>query len=255
MVGMGSSAREAALRLYRDRQEAICDSVERWDHGVVAKASRYPDYWDFNLIRVEDDPGMSAAELAEFADEVLGDFGHRRIDFELVDAGERVRGDLERLGWLAERLLWMRREETRPPAGSGVTVREVPYEEVHGLRSAWQEEDFPGVDQGDYLVNAREVATKLGARVFAVEEDGEEVAFAQLEGDASRAEVTQVYVHPDHRGGGLGTALTAAAMREASDVDDLWICADDLGRPKELYARLGFRPVLTTFELTRLPRR
>jgi hypothetical protein len=36
-------------------------------------------------------------------------------------------------------------------------------------------------------------------------------------------------------------------------VRDLWIVADDEDRPKELYARLGFRTAWTAMELTRWP--
>ena len=54
--------------------------------------------------------------------------------------------------------------------------------------------------------------------------------------------------------GGLGTSLTKAAIDAAGDIGDLWICADDEDRPKELYSRLGFRPALTTMEFTRMPK-
>jgi hypothetical protein len=47
--------------------------------------------------------------------------------------------------------------------------------------------------------------------------------------------------------------MTVAAIRAAGDVDDLWIVADDEDRPKELYARLGFRPAWTAVEFMRLP--
>jgi ribosomal protein S18 acetylase RimI-like enzyme len=67
------------------------------------------------------------------------------------------------------------------------------------------------------------------------------------------AEITQVYVRADHRGRGLGTALTRAAIDAAGEVDDLWIVADDEGRPKALYERLGFRAVWTMVELLRMP--
>jgi ribosomal protein S18 acetylase RimI-like enzyme len=70
-------------------------------------------------------------------------------------------------------------------------------------------------------------------------------------GDA--AEITQVYVHPEHRGRGLGTAITTAAIEAAGDIEDLWIGADDEDRPKELYERLGFRPVWITLESVLLP--
>jgi GNAT superfamily N-acetyltransferase len=84
--------------------------------------------------------------------------------------------------------------------------------------------------------------------VVAVREGDRPIAFAQLERLGSAAEVSQVYVHPDHRGRGLGTALTQAAIAAAGDVGDLWITADDEDRAKDLYARLGFRPAWTSME-------
>jgi GNAT superfamily N-acetyltransferase len=129
----------------------------------------------------------------------------------------------------------------------------VPYDAVHALRVAWLEEDFPDLQPGAYFAQAREVALLLGARVFAVLEAGDPVAYAQLNRIGRSAEVAQVYVRADHRGRGLGTALTRAAIDAAGDPDDLWIVADDDGRPKRLYARLGFRPAWTMVELLRLP--
>jgi len=52
------------------------------------------------------------------------------------------------------------------------------------------------------------------------------------------AEITQVYVHPEHRAAG-GAAMTRAAIEAAGDEHDLWIAADDEDRPKQLYARLA----------------
>jgi predicted GNAT family acetyltransferase len=89
-------------------------------------------------------------------------------------------------------------------------------------------------------------------QVLAVREGGAPVAFAQLERDGPAAEITQVYVHPEHRGVGYGAAMTRA-IAAAGDVRDLWIAADDEDRPKQLYARLGFRPAWTAMEFLRLP--
>jgi len=252
MTGEESSDRSGALALYRSRHAAICDRIEPWKHGTVVRAGRYPDYWDFNLIRVEDDPGMSVADLVEFADGPMDGLRHRRYDFECIDVAEPLRTEFEAAGWRTLRLLWMRYDGDAQ-GESEVAVREVPYDDVIELRRAWHREDFPDQDPGAYHENAREVAQVLGARVFAVESDGAPVAFAQLDGDESAAEITQVYVHPDHRGRGLGTALTTAAVTAAGEIGQLWICADDEDRPKELYARLGFVPALTTMEFTLMP--
>jgi GNAT superfamily N-acetyltransferase len=132
-------------------QAAVCDVVEPWEHGTILRASRYPTYFDYNVVRVEEHPGMSAAALTAFADE------------------------------------------------------------------------------------------------------GTPVAYAQLERIGRSAEIAQVYVRADHRGRGLGTAVTRAAIAAARDAEDLWIVADDEGRPKQLYARLGFRPEWRAVEALRLP--
>ncbi len=89
-------------------------------------------------------------------------------------------------------------------------------------------------------------------QVFAAHEEGIPIAFSQLERDQREGEITHVYVQPDYRGGGRGTAITRAAMNAAGNVRDLWICADDEDRAKEIYIRLGFRPVDTTMKFQRL---
>jgi len=77
------------------------------------------------------------------------------------------------------------------------------------------------------------------------------VAFAQIERDGGAAEITQVYVHPEHRGQGLGSLITRAAIERASDAGDLWICADAEYTAQDLYARLGFAPVWSTIQFLR----
>ena len=114
---------------------AVCDVFEPWRHGTVVRATRFPDYFDFNVVRVEEDPGMSAEALAAFADQALDGLRHRRMDFEDSDAAARRYGPgFEALGWMTERLVWMR-HETPPPAGPDIAVEEVPYDEaVHRLQ-------------------------------------------------------------------------------------------------------------------------
>jgi ribosomal protein S18 acetylase RimI-like enzyme len=237
---------------YRGIHAEFCDVQEPWAHGTVLRATRYPDYYDLNTVRVEDAPYMSADELAAFAEDAQGDLAHRRIDFEQSDAAEPLRRRFEELGWFVERLVWMRLE-TAPPPQADIAVEEVPYDDVYDLRVAWMREDFPDHDMRDFVAEAREAAERRGAQVLTVREGGAPLGFAQLEHHGGSAEISQVYVHPDHRGRGLGTALTRAAIEAGAGARDLWIVADDEGRPKELYERLGFVPEWTAIEATRLP--
>ena len=116
---------------------------------------------------------------------------------------------------------------------------------------AWHQEDFPDQEASEYHAQAREVRLALGTRVLAVHDESRPVGFAALDVGADEIEVGAVFVLPEYRGRGLGTALTQAAIRSAGDAAHLWICADDEDRPKHLYARVGFRPVLKTTELWR----
>jgi ribosomal protein S18 acetylase RimI-like enzyme len=229
---------------------SVCDMVAPWEHGTVVRATRYPTYFDFNLVRVEDTSAPSLDALVGVADEALAGLAHRRITFEVVAAAEPHRPGLEALGWKATRLVWMRHAGATSPAA--LAVERVPYDAVRGLRLAWHLEEFPNLDSTAYLDDSREVAMRRNAEVFAVLESGTPVAFAQLERDGEAAEVTDVYVQPEHRGEGLGTAITQAAVAAAGDVSDLWIVADDDGRAKQLYARLGFRAVWTVMDFLRL---
>jgi GNAT superfamily N-acetyltransferase len=233
-------------------QAAVCDVIEPWEHGTVVRATRYPSYWDYNLIRVEDDAELGVEELAAFADEALAGLTHRRMGFEVPEAGERVRPGFTSLGWQSQWLVWMLHSGPRVEL-DGLSVEQVHYDTVRHLRVAWHGEDFPGVDAGDYLDHAGEVAALRGAVVFAAFEGGRPVAFAQLERAGDAAEIASVFVLPEHRGRGLGTAMTRAAIGAAADAGDLWIVADDEDRPKQLYARLGFRPVWKLLDVLRLP--
>jgi GNAT superfamily N-acetyltransferase len=145
----------------------------------------------------------------------------------------------------------MRFEGSRP-SGAETPVTEVTYDAVQALRLTWHQEDFPGRPDEEYHAHAREVRLALGSRSLAVHEDGRPVAFAELDLGEGEIEIGALYVLPGYRGQGRGTALTKVAISAAGDVEHLWICADDEGRPKHLYARLGFRPVLTTTEFLRL---
>ena len=244
---------ERARAWHHAAHSIVCDVFEPWAHGTIVSTTRWPTYFDFNSIRVEEDPGMTAEALVAFADEVQANHEHRRFDWEDIHSANRVRGAFDERGWETYPEVWMLHRGPPPPR-SEVPVEEVPQEAVDDLRTAWHEEDFPSLDMGDHLAEQREVSRLLGARVLAVLESGQAVAFAQLERIGGSAEVAQVYVRPDRRGRGLGTAVTCAAIEAGSDAADLWIVADDEGRPKQLYARLGFRPAWTAMQLMRLPR-
>jgi GNAT superfamily N-acetyltransferase len=252
MGGDAAALIDRALAWTHRVQEAVCDRIEAWEHGTVYRSSRFPQYFSANLVVVRGDPGLSVDELLGFADRALAGLGHRRIDFDRAAAAEPLRDEFAARGFQSTRLVWMRFDGPTP-APPSLAVDEVPYDAVEALRVAWHHEDFPGQDASEYHAQAREVRLALGTRVLAVHNDSRPVGFTALNLGDDEIEVGAVYVLPEYRGHGLGTALTQAAIRAAGDVAHLWICADDEDRPQHLYARLGFRPVVKTTELWRWP--
>jgi ribosomal protein S18 acetylase RimI-like enzyme len=228
----------------------VCDVVEEWEYGRIWRASRFPDYWSYNLVRVELPCALSALELVAVADRGLAGLAHRCIDFDPDPGG--LRGEFEALGWRSLRLVVMRHEHA-PALAAEHEVQEVPYEAVRELRIAWHAEDFPDDDPGAYLEQAAQVSRRRRARVFAVLEGERPVAFSEIERIGTQAEVTSAYVVPARRGQGIGTAVTLAAIRAGRDYDDLFIGADDEDRPKHLYERLGFRAARLATNFLRLP--
>jgi ribosomal protein S18 acetylase RimI-like enzyme len=250
-AGVPSRRADRARAWHRAIHAEFCDVFEPWAHGTVVRATAYPDYWDLNVVRVEEDPRMSAEQLAAFADEALDGLGHRRVDFEDAHAAQPLRERFEALGWKTERLVWMR-HESPPRPQPDVAVQEIPYDRANHLRVTWHREDFDDDGPPDFIAQAREAAERRGVQVLAAHEAGVPIGYSQLEHHDGSAEIAQVYVHPDHRGRGLGTALTCAAIHAAGNASDLWIVADDEGRPKQLYTRLGFRPAWTAIQTLRL---
>jgi ribosomal protein S18 acetylase RimI-like enzyme len=256
---MGATAIPAGSKTARARDwrnavhAAVCDSIVGWADGTVVRASRFPTYYDFNVMRVEQPSELGVAQLSARADQALAGLAHRRIDFDLVEEAERRRGEFEAAGWKTTRLVWMLFEATVAAQTPAVAVEPVFYDDTEELRLRWHLEDHPEMEYAQYKVGAREIALKRGASAFAVREQGEPIAFAQLQWDGPAAEITSVYVHPEHRGRGLGTALTLAAIEAAAGAKDLWIVADDEDRAKDLYERLGFRAAWVSEEFLRLP--
>lgn len=251
---MSRDAAGAAVAWRDAAHRAVCDVVRPWAYGTVVRATAFPDYFDYNAVRVSRELRMSADELAAFADEALAGLAHRRIDVDEVAATDALRAQFAARGWRTLRLVWMRHEHG-VRGGVDARVERVPYDAVDDLRVGWFEEDGLAAAGTDaFHAQRRAVAALRRAEVLAVFDGGEAVGMAQLErGGDGAAEITEVYVAPRRRGRGLGTALTRAAMRAAGEGGELWICADADGRAQELYARLGFRPVWRSLELTRMP--
>jgi GNAT superfamily N-acetyltransferase len=237
------NVRERAIAGRHAEHELICDRIEPWTYGTHVRASAYPTDVDFNCLRVEHGEPTAGELLAE-AERLLGDLPHRKLEIEMEGLGERLRPAFDAAGWETARVLFQIIQGD--PAAPEGEYEEVDYAAVRGLRQEWQ-----GVPDAD-LPRFEALVARMGCRTFVARRDGRPVAFVLFNAN----DVWQVYTSPSARGQGLARMLVGAAVRAAyaGGAEHLLIAADDEGSPKELYARIGFRPAWTWWEFTRTPR-
>ena len=102
-------------------------------------------------------------------------------------------------------------------------IRRVHAASIRGLAAshydADQIESWSDVDEDDYSLPAEGfhvvVAEAAGGEVDRGEDDDTVVGFGAL--DLESGEVRAVYVHPDHAGGGVGSAILAELEAAAAD--------------------------------------
>jgi ribosomal protein S18 acetylase RimI-like enzyme len=255
--------RDAVIAWHARRHALIADSIEPWGHGALVRASAYPSYYDYNLVRVEDAAtGCSAADLAAVAERHHGDLGHRRVRVNDEAAGERLRPEFAALGWRCRAIESLVLAGDPPPADGAVRVRRAPDAEARPLREEWYREEpwMTTEDQTRAFLDAEEeVHAKLGGDVLLVDGEGPGGlgAYVGVLRAGDTGEIGEAYATPALRGRGIGGALVAAAARDlaASGVRTIIIEADTEGRARRLYRRLGFAHVWTFHDFTRLPGR
>ena len=238
--------REQAVAARHLNHRLICDRIEPWAYGTHVRASRYPTYYDLNCLRLEHGE-PAARELLDLAEDLLGDLGHRKIEVEDSALGERLRDDFRNAGWRTERLVWMVLSGA-PDAPPG-EYEEVGFRDIRELRAEWAN-DFTPEEIAEFAPVEEEVAERLRCRTFIARVDGRPAAFVLW--SAAVREIRLVYTSPAARGRGLARMLVGAAARACGG--DVVIVADDEDSPKQLYARIGFRPAWTMWELSRRPR-
>jgi GNAT superfamily N-acetyltransferase len=246
------TAEEAFRRWHVPWKERVCQEARPFSHGVVLLSPRYPDFWEYNCMRL--DRAMEAGEMIAAADRELAGCAHRLVEW-MVPMPDGVVSELRARGWMADPMIFMLHDGRALPEDRADLV-EVDYDTVNELRDVWHREDFgEHVETETFRAQAREVAQLADVQLMAAVEDGRPIGFAQVETHDGGSEVAQVFVHPDRRGEGLGGALTARAVRVGADAAPrVWICAERDNRPRRLYERLGFSPVVETGTAILLPK-
>ena len=231
-----------ALRFSWAFSDGSADAVERIARGTVLRGPSLPHAWSINVVRLEgphDDLDLAAVEALADAHQDTP-YRHVHVEdertalrlLEQADADER---------WATDREVLMALGAT--PGAPAVATRDGTLDEVLDLMRAWMRQEGQPEDVVEQLAqrSAREYAIGEQRHVVA-DHDGRAAAMCTVRLGGDVAQLEDVYVRPSARGAGFGRAVTAEGARiaAASGADLVFIVADDLDWPKQLYAKLGF---------------
>ncbi len=231
------------------RDEEVADRVEAWEGGVALISPTQPRLWDSNYLRVDRPDGLTANDLAERAERVLGPGGafHRAVVVPDGDAGERLAADFAALGWDCDRLLFMVLRGTPRRRPGGPRVEEVGLAELEGLKRdlAIGEPTGEAEIADEVMLRGERSARHSAVRHFAVRAGDRLAASCSLVRRGDVAEVDDVGTLRVYRGRGLARAAVigavGAARAEGRGLVFLGAYRDDW--PQRWYRRLGFEPV------------
>ncbi|HEX6700137.1 MAG TPA: GNAT family N-acetyltransferase [Gaiellaceae bacterium] len=234
---------ERVLRYLADMDDCFAERRVPLPFGTALFCDALRRVWDLNFVRVESRDVEIEAMLAE-TERVQAEAGlaHRKLKLPFE---ARVPD-----GWKPTRLVVMVHRGSVPETTG-------PVEEVDAgaLRETWEHETrstYHDEETVRQLIAARLVRdAAAGPRYFAARVDDGLVSECSLFSDGRIAEVDAVTTIEAYRGRGLAKAVVArtveAAYRAGHDLVFLLADADDW--PKELYRRLGFEEIGSTWEL------
>ncbi len=262
-----AAALARAIAFARDADVRAAERAEPHPWGVALHDGSHPHTYVLNTLAIDRplDPGIGAQAIAAELERLYAGLGHRRVMVDDDATGARVAGGLRGQGYAASAELVMVLDGGRAddPAGAGAgagappapAARECAEEELRAVERAFMLEEGRERDIADEVLDARAAvcATRPGTRFFVAALDGRDVASATLYSDGAVAQIEDVGVLPGARGHGLGRAVVAAARDAAVAAPHqlVFIGADEDDWPKDLYARLGFRPIGRTWTCLR----
>lgn len=222
-----------------------------------------PDFakvWDLNFLAVErDDPPFTAEDLIAEADRLQGDagIGHRRIAVDRPDWAAPLVASFSGREWMVNRFIFM--QLARPAYGAIEVTRaeEISREQHRETYARTTEESQYGTDPEvvEQLVGQTDLIAKhIGVRYFGgFDEDGTLASVCLLFSDGQTAQIEDVATLKSYRKRGLANEVVTLAIREANETghDFVFLVADEEDWPKEMYGRLGFDPIGTSFDFVR----
>jgi GNAT superfamily N-acetyltransferase len=227
------------------------------DHplGLALHNPALPRVWVQNQLHVLG-PAGDIDDLVRILDELYGDLKHRRAVLEDEADGERLAQGFADRGWLVSRTVYMALREPRdrePAAGLAREVDEATLRPVERRMIASEPHGKDPVVVEQLLDERAALHRAADACHYVAGCEGDElVGTTTLYRSGPLAQVEDVITAQSHRGRGIARGMVSLAIDLARDAELVWIAADDEDWPKDLYFKLGFRPMGRTVSFTRV---
>jgi ribosomal protein S18 acetylase RimI-like enzyme len=241
-----------ALAVERALLAAAAQRSEDHPLGVLLFDAAHPHVWVHNQLHVTG-PAGDIDDLIRLLEDRYGDLGHRRAVVEDEVEGARLAAGFEDCGWTVERHLYMALREPRDRAPDASRASEVSVGEHQEIERLTMAEFTTDPAVRDELMAARALRREACDRVHCIAGIADDrrvgTTIVYVAGDV--AQVEDVTTLADFRGRGVARSMVSLACDLVEDADLVWLAADDEDWPKELYVKLGFRPIGRVFIFTR----
>jgi ribosomal protein S18 acetylase RimI-like enzyme len=243
-----------ALDMERGLLATAVQRAEPHPLGLLLFDDARPRVWVHNQFLVTG-PAGDIDDLVRILDEHYGHLAHRRVMIEDEAEGERLADGFRDRGWQVDATVYMALLEPRDREPDPGLAIEISVQEQREIDRQTLAEEAHGRDPEvrEMLVDARTArqGSVDSCRYVAGMVDGTPAGGTTLYVQGDIAQVEDVATLKAFRRRGVARAMVSLAVDLADGADLTWIAADDNDWPKDLYFKLGFRPVGRIFSFTR----
>ena len=241
-----------AIELTRRLQDRCAVVREPFEWGTFLSNPDLPLVWDLNFARIESDDAPEPREIVEVVQRLPWPEGarHRKITVDDEVVGRRLAPGFASLEWQVGRLLYMALTG-EPPAPPLVPVREMSAEERADALVGFLPQLGTKPDSLPQIIASRRVVEgSIEVRRFGAFVEGEAASMCELYLEGGTAQIEDVATAERFRKRGLSTAVVLKAIDAAlvAGSEFVFLIADADDWPKQMYAKLGFEDIGTTYE-------
>jgi ribosomal protein S18 acetylase RimI-like enzyme len=250
---------ERAVAFERLLQERTSTRIEPFRWGRALYNDDIPERYYSNFVRIEQPlEGVEVESLVQATDRALAGLRHRQIQVDDEGDGARIALGLGELGYTGDHSSFMALRRAPDRLADLDAVTEISYAEARPFEVEVYRRELSDVTEAvvEKFADFRQVVQRaVGGRFFAQRIDGRVAGQCELYLVDGYAQVEHVDTLEEFRGRGVARNVVLRAAQEASAAGaDLIVINTDLTDwPMELYRRLGFDEIGSTWAFTKLP--